>query len=958
MMLSQGAAKYKRSTLERVTNYFVLYCVAVLVLMVVGCGIASIIWLKYHNAHMNRMPFVILETSGAVQDGLINMASYILTYQTLIPLSLYISVEMIKLGQIYLMSRDLDMYDEASDKNLLCRALNTPEEVGQIKYILSDKTGTLTENKMVFKCCSVGGVNYGNQRHTPTHNRTQSTASFGIGRLPPPLTLPPLPTGIAANDDDVEVNYDLYRRLHPMPSPNMMQEESNSSDGSLLDSVDERPPADETCFYFFLTMAVCNTVIVNRKQRVDDVEWGYVENNVYNVGNSCFYDQQGPSAGAVVADDFPSTPATANSFPAATPHSGSSLIRQFTFSSNDILRRISSLGRFFKKITPYELKRQRSEKKCIYDGESPDELCLVKAADAYGFSLSGRSLIDVSVTITGPSDEVGARVMTVKVLKVLPFDSRRKRMSVILHYDGQHILLCKGADDQVLENLSPEFVESEEGAEILEKSNAQLRRYANKGLRTLCLAMRVIPREEYEEWMETREFVESSCTDENDEILTESSSKLERNLRLLGVTAIEDSLQDGVTETIESLRAAGIQIWVLTGDKLETAMNIARSCHLFKQDAEILVLGKARDVEREETAEVIFNGNFNAVMSSELVKMLKEGDEKVIEVAERSTSILCYRMTPAEKADVVKSVKKTLKGKVLAIGDGANDVPMILDADVGVGISGREGLQAVMASDFAFSRFRFLRKFLLVHGHWNYYRLASVLLYFLYKNAIFVFILLWFQFFNGFSCWTPVDPYYSMLYPIIFTSVQPMVYGIVDQDVSADILLEYPVLYRKGRDGKLYTLWNFLWNMLDALWQSLAVYFVFHFTYIDTEIEMWAFSFALCTGMFFANCAHLALIVRSWTRQVIALNLFFVCVHFGFFIVYNASFMAFTTPSPPVHAAVDAMQDKQFWSGLYLSTLLSVLPRFLVMVVMNHVRPGLGYSTQLQKGIPEQETPC
>lgn len=77
--------------------------------------------------------------------------------------------------------------------------------------------------------------------------------------------------------------------------------------------MDERPPADETCFYFFLTMAVCNTVIVNRKQRVDDVEWGYVENNVYNVGNSCFYDQQGPSAGAVVADDFPSTPATANS---------------------------------------------------------------------------------------------------------------------------------------------------------------------------------------------------------------------------------------------------------------------------------------------------------------------------------------------------------------------------------------------------------------------------------------------------------------------------------------------------------------------------------------------------------------------------------------------------------------------------------------------------------------------
>jgi phospholipid-translocating ATPase len=130
-------------------------------------------------------------------------------------------------------------------------------------------------------------------------------------------------------------------------------------------------------------------------------------------------------------------------------------------------------------------------------------------------------------------------------------------------------------------------------------------------------------------------------------------------------------------------------------------------------------------------------------------------------------------MTPAEKAEVVKAVKTRLKGKTLAIGDGANDVPMILSADVGVGISGREGLQAVMASDFAFSRFRFLKKLLLVHGHWNYYRLSNAILYFLEKNAVFVLVIFWEQFFNGFSSGFLIDPLYSMLYPVVFTRFVP-----------------------------------------------------------------------------------------------------------------------------------------------------------------------------------------
>lgn len=153
-----------------------------------------------------------------------------------------------------------------------------------------------------------------------------------------------------------------------------------------------------------------------------------------------------------------------------------------------------------------------------------------------------------------------------------------------------------------------------------------------------------------------------------------------------------------------------------------------------------------------------------------------------------------------------------------------------------------------MASDFAISRFRFLRKLLLVHGHWNYYRLSNAILYFLEKNATFVLTIFWQQLFSGFSCSFLIDPIYSMLYPIVFTrynpltnltilkqmsqvwyrifSVQPIVYSIFDQDVNRTLLLKYPHLYEQGREGQLCTVKAFALSMLDAFWQSASLFFI------------------------------------------------------------------------------------------------------------------------------------
>uniref|UniRef100_A0A915E3K7 Phospholipid-transporting ATPase n=1 Tax=Ditylenchus dipsaci TaxID=166011 RepID=A0A915E3K7_9BILA len=886
LMLSSGNVKYKRSSIERTTNYFILIYVAILIMLVFASGLSSFLWLLYFDDRRSQIPFIILRTNSPLWDGLINTAEFIICYQTLIPLSLYITVEIIKLGQCYLMSNDLDMYDPETDKAMLCRSLNISEELGQIQYVLSDKTGTLTENKMVFRSCAINGISY-----EPSTNSGKSlflsTKTSGEG-LMKQLDYNIRPKKIKSKskwkltklslatetEEPVEVNVELKKALKKSVAQTCRDIEDIKSKQKVV----SEEQTDQN-FLFFLTMAVCNTVMVRREgeQEEDDVELGYLEDNVFLVGNSAFYDSNnsgvqtpinakpdmitkvsftGPIAENLADQTMCDRPPTKtpDEDPQAILDSNSvsntgSLARQFNFNANDLMRKISGIGKLFRKENqrsnekPCEKhKEQVIEPKYMYDGESPDELCLVKAAAAYGFVLDCRNIHRVSVQIDSEhfnDTSLNRMMLEWNVLKVLPFDSDRKRMSIFLqHTDYKSVLmLCKGADDEILSRL----------------------RHSNHNMQSnLCLACRWLTQDQFDNWMESRKLVEeASGGNDQDSLLVDSANQIECDLTLLGATAIEDKLQEGVTDTIESLRQAGIQVWLLTGDKLETALNIAQSCHLFLADTSVLIVNSLDDLNSAMSSSS--KQRYNCILSSEAVKMFREGNKEMIEVVARSSAILCYRMTPSEKAQVVTAVKKHLKeghgrhksnsGKVLAIGDGANDVPMILGADVGVGISGREGLQAMMASDFAISRFRFLKKLLLVHGHWNYYRLSSVILYFLDKNAIFVLVFFWAQLFNGFSGFAPVDPIYSMLYPILFTSVQPLLYGIIDQDVSAENLIAHPHLYSKGRNGKIYSSRNFWLNVLDAVWQSSVVYFIGHLTFIDTNYDIWAFSYFLMTAL-------------------------------------------------------------------------------------------------------------
>jgi phospholipid-transporting ATPase len=338
--------------------------------------------------------------------------------------------------------------------------------------------------------------------------------------------------------------------------------------------------------------------------------------------------------------------------------------------------------------------------------------------------------------------------------------------AVVRGPDGKIKLYCKGADTVILERLS-------ENNPFVEPTLMHLEEYATEGLRTLCVAMREIPEDEYARWSQLYDKASTTLVNRSEE-LDRAAEMIEQDMFLLGATAIEDKLQDGVPDTIHTLQEAGIKVWVLTGDRQETAINIGYSCKLLNEEMSLIVcneenhwdtknfleakLKEISDVKnRGEDLEVmiqvahfrlsffLFTDLFCVCLLQPLALVidgraltfaLEKDIEKILfDLAVLCKAVVCCRVSPLQKALVVKLVKKYTHAILLAIGDGANDVSMIQAAHVGIGISGVEGLQAARSADFAISQFRFLKKLLLVHGAWSYQRLSKMIFYYFYKNV-------------------------------------------------------------------------------------------------------------------------------------------------------------------------------------------------------------------------------
>lgn len=429
-----------------------------------------------------------------------------------------------------------------------------------------------------------------------------------------------------------------------------------------------------------------------------------------------------------------------------------------------------------------------------YSASSPDELALVCMARSVGVEFrkaaEGRSHLKITrkepllplKAACGwtPSSE---SMLAVDFLALCDFDNDRKRMSVVVRYpNGKIILLVKGADTNVLplckRSTSQEIILCER----------HLLEFATQGLRTLCLAYAELEEERFLNWNALYEEAKAEISEERTRKVQGLAAQLEEEsqLTLLGATAIEDRLQDEVPETIQRMRDAGIRVWVLTGDKVETAISIGNSCRLLTEDMDDRVILNTDGGELSEELKVVKLLSSPAMIISGAALATALEDESLrsllFEAGQRCRTVLACRVSPKQKADVVQLVKSFEASSVtLSIGDGANDVSMIVTAHVGVGLSGKEGAQAAHASDVAISEFRLLSRLLFVHGREGYRRTCIVILYNFYKNMLLVFPTIIAAGWSASSGQGVFSPVLIQVYNVLYTQVPICLYGVTDK---------------------------------------------------------------------------------------------------------------------------------------------------------------------------------
>uniref|UniRef100_A0A672RY36 Phospholipid-transporting ATPase n=1 Tax=Sinocyclocheilus grahami TaxID=75366 RepID=A0A672RY36_SINGR len=823
IMRNGGKTRFKRTLIDKLMNYMVYTIFVLLVLLCAGLAIGHTYW--YESIGSKAWYLYDGLNYSSSYRGFLSFWGYIIILNTMVPISLYVSVEVIRLGQSKFINWDLQMYYADKDTPAKARTTTLNEQLGQIEYIFSDKTGTLTQNIMAFKKCTIRGRTYGETNHQPYH--------FLVSCI--------------------------------------------------------RSKKDPQVLEFFKLLSLCHTVML------------------------------------------------------------------------------------------------------VYQAASPDEGALVTAARNFGFVFLSRT--QDTITIMELDHEE-----TYEVLALLDFNSDRKRMSIILRFpDGRIRLYCKGADTVIYQRLDANSKNKETTQEALDI-------FANETLRTLCLCYKDISQAEYDAWSQKHQAASVSMGN-REEALDVLYEEIEKNLLLIGATAIEDKLQDGVPETIAKLAKADIKIWVLTGDKKETAENIGFSCQLLTDDMKIHygedvnVQLRNRQTQRRndpqgrnkklkepfftepgKNALVITGGWLNEILYEKkkkrrrlrLKKLRKrhtnsssatdssqpvddwekeKRQEDFVDMACECSAVICCRVTPKQKANVVSLVKRCKKAVTLSIGDGANDVNMIKTADIGVGISGQEGMQAVMSSDYAFAQFRYLERLLLVHGRWSYIRMCKFLRYFFYKNFAFTLVHFWFSFFNGFSSQTAYEDWFITLYNVCYSSLPVLLVGLLDQDVNDKLSLRFPKLYLPGQQGSLFNYKNFFISLFHGIFTSLMIFFIPYGAFLQTmgqdgeaPSDYQSFAVVAASSLIITVNLQISLNTSYWTFVNCFAVLGSIAIYFGvMFDIHSAGIhVIFPTTFTFTGAASNALRQPYLWLTIILTVGTCLLPVICIQFLYQTIYPSVG----------------
>ena len=1072
IILNSKKPRLKMSKVEKTLNYYLLFIFLFLIICCVECSIFH--HLEYHRHKKFYDNFIFISNSHDT-ESLIIFFTYFLLLNTMIPISLIVSTEVIKLIQGIFIGWDILLYSKWRHCFCGVKSVSIIEELGNVNFIFSDKTGTLTKNQLQFKYCIIDNKYYEFIKNRGVEMKSNNYISFKkLKKISANQINHKSSKIINSHSNEIlnKVNNDIANNsklmLNNFDDSSFMEEDEYESKNKFSDSRSIKKIIDKKISDKYINRIHINKKDVNFNHPKKDKDSSVSINKKSNFKNN--FDSSNISKNSISESKSDNksfshnyskskiihlnknsnSKSDSNDSESDIDNNNNQNQNKNVNNNNNINNVISEERRKRRNSTILEVKNEENESsstyhkiiqigdayftptenncyeskspkekivnyidefwkalaltnECIvkeekgeirYMGTSPDDLELVKAASNQGYKL-------IETSINTKTIRIGDKDYSYEVLKVLGFSSERKRMSIIVKDKSGIKLYIKGADSEINKRLSKKSL-ANENYEVI--SNGLID-FSKRGLRTLMIAYRRIRQEDYDSWVNKLHEDELNIQNKH-KLIERLYDIIENNLFLIGGTVVEDKLQDKVPETIKELRSAGIKIWVLTGDKLDTAENIGHSCNLLSKEQKLFTLkvmpGDDEEVVKEDPYPEIIqflsefqefidglikkynldtkftkrykfeieeednyydyckdynvddlnemsqsdskndSSNLNYSINSKLIDFdsfayLKEknylepfsiiieapilcglfkDDEwtnNFLHIAYYSNTVICCRVSPFQKSQVIQKMKKYDKDAVtLAIGDGGNDVSMIMEANIGIGIYGEEGMSAVQASDFSIGEFKLLKRLLFIHGRINLYRISKMILYFFYKNFVFTLIQFYFSFICLSSGQTIIDDWYITCYNLIFTAFPLCISAITDSDIDLNDEKEkkknFALLYKENRDNyRIFSFGQFIIKLLKGIVISLII---FIFNSIDEILSrgrnktIWIFSLKnyittliivssnlLINTNFIVYFLPLSIVVTTFILFII----FLILNHYGILLKFNSKASIFPT---------------------------------------------------------------